>query len=61
MIYTLDYIEKEAILIAGFWDGSDDTFIDGNGDKRTQDDVDNAIELLQKLQEVKDLMKELDI
>jgi hypothetical protein len=61
MIYTLDYIQKEALLIASYWNGSDDTFIDGNGDKRTEEDVQNAEELLQKIQEVRELITELSI
>jgi hypothetical protein len=61
MIYTLDYIEKEANTIASYWNGSDESFIDGNGDSRNEEDVQNAEELLQKIQEVKELLKALSI
>ena len=61
MIYTLDYLEKEAEMIASYWNGKDDSYIDGNGDKRTEEDVENAQELLLKLRQVRDLIKELAI
>lgn len=61
MIYTLDYIEKEANLITSYWNGSDDSFIDGNGDKRSEEDVQAATELMEKIQEVKDLVNHLGL
>lgn len=61
MIYTLEWLEKEANLIAGYWNGSDEKFVDGNGDIRTEDDVNASQELLQKIIEIKELIKELGI
>ena len=60
-IYTLDYIEKEATLISGYWNGSDARFTDGSGEVRTEEDVQAAEELLVKIKEVKELLKELGI
>lgn len=61
MIYTLDWVEKEAKEIIGYWNGSDDKFVDGNGDTRTEGDVNAAEELLEKLADVRELIKELSI
>lgn len=61
MIYTLDWIEKEAELISGYWNGSDERFVDGNGDARTEDDVDLAQDLQAKIKEVRELMGDLGI
>jgi hypothetical protein len=61
MIYTLEWIKKEANLISGYWNGSDESFIDGNGDSRTEEDVNAAQELLKKIEEVEALVKELGI
>jgi len=61
MIYTLEWLEKEANDIAGYWNGSDGTFVDGNGEVRTEEDAAAALELLQKLTEVKQLIEELGI
>lgn len=61
MIYTLEWLEKEANLIAGHWNGSDEKFVDGSGEVRTEDDVVAAEELLTKITEIKELIKELGI
>jgi hypothetical protein len=61
MIYTLDWLKKEAEMISGHWNGSDDRYIDGNGDPRTEEDAAAASELLDKLTEVKQLIEELGI
>lgn len=60
-IYTLEWLEKEAEGISGHWNGSDEKYIDHDGDVRTQEDAAAAEELLQKLTEVKQLIKELGI
>ena len=60
-IYTLDYIEKEAELIAGHWNGSDERFVDGTGEARTDEEAQTASELLEKLEEVKGLLQVLNI
>jgi hypothetical protein len=61
MIYTLDWLQKEAETISGHWNGSDDRYIDGNGDSRTEDDAAAANELLEKITEVRQLIEELGI
>lgn len=61
MIYTLEWLEKEANNISGYWNGSDNKFVDGNGEVRTEEDAAAASELLQKLTEVKQLIEELGI
>lgn len=61
MIYTLEWLEKEADLITGYWNGSDERFVDGRGEVRTEDDVNAAEELLTKIVEIKELIKELGI
>lgn len=60
-IYTLEYLKKEAELISGYWNGSDEQYLDGNGDVRTEDDVQAATELLEKISEIEELVKELSI
>jgi hypothetical protein len=60
-IYTLEWIEREANLITGYWNGNDDRFIDGNGDPRHAEEAMAANELLQKLTEVKELIMELSL
>jgi len=61
MIYTLEWLEKEADLITGHWNGGDERFVDGSGEVRTEDDVNAAEELLTKIVEIKELIKELGI
>lgn len=61
MIYTLQYIKEEAEDIAGHWNGSDEKFVDGNGDLRNDEDAEMAVELLDKVKEVEELMKALGI
>ncbi len=60
-IYTLDWIKQEALLVSGYWNGSDHKYIDGCGETRTEEDAEAARELLDKLKEVEDLIKELGI
>jgi len=61
MIYTLEYLEKEANLISGYWNGSDYRFVDGSGEVRDEEDVNFAEDLLKAVQEVKLLAKTLSI
>jgi hypothetical protein len=61
IIYTIEHIRKEAELISGYWNGSDEKYVDGNGDVRTEDDVNAAQELLEKIGEVEKLCEELGI
>lgn len=60
-IYTLEWIKREAELISGYWNGTDKKFVDGNGEVRTEEDVDTANELIDKIHEVQELIKELGI
>lgn len=60
-IYTLEYIKKEAQLIAGHWNGESERFVDGNGEPRTEDEAHAASELLDKIAEVEVLLAELGI
>lgn len=61
MIYTLEYIKKEAEGVASYWNGSDDKFVDSSGDVRTEDDVNTAEEIIEKVEELEHLIKELGI
>ena len=61
IIYTLDYIKASADDIAGYWNGSDERFIGGDGDSHTDDEAQTAIELLEKIKEVEELISLLDI
>ena len=61
MIYTLDWVGKEAGMISSYWNGKDTRYIDGNGDPRTEDDAMAAEELLSKIKEVRALMEHLKI
>lgn len=60
MIYTIDYIRKEATAIASAWNGSDEKF-SHEGEIFTDDDAQNAVELINKLREVEELMQSLNI
>lgn len=60
-IYTLEYLEKEAELIAGYWNGSDDRFVDGSGEPRDAEEAEMANDLLNHLEQVKALAKALSI
>ena len=60
-IYTLEYLEKEATDIAGYWNGSDERFIDGSGEPRHAEEAIAASELLEKIVEVRKLITELSI
>ena len=61
MIYTLDYIKTEANLIASYWNGSDEKFVDGSGEPRTDEEAETASDLLEKVKEVEELIKTLGI
>ena len=60
-IYTLDWLEKEANLITGHWNGSDERFVDGSGELRTEDDENVAEEFLERIAQVRDLAKQLGL
>lgn len=60
-IYTLDWVKHEAYLIWSYWNGSDEKFIDGNGEERTQEEAEAAHNLLESLREVGSLIEELKI
>jgi len=59
MIYTLEWLQKEAEGIVGHWNGSDEHFIDAGGERRSEEDVRAAEELLQKVKEIHALREEL--
>jgi hypothetical protein len=59
-IYTLDWLEKEALGISGSWNGKDDTFM-YDGDLYPAEQADTAKELLEKIDEVRDLIKTLSL
>lgn len=61
MIYTLDFLKKEAELIAGHWNGESERYTDGNGDIRTEEEAQAASELMETLKQVEELVKELGI
>lgn len=61
MIYTLDWLTKEAELIAGHWNGSDEKFMDGSGEPRTDEEAETAVELLDKIKEVEALTEALGL
>jgi hypothetical protein len=61
MIYTLEYLKKEAEGIVGHWNGSDERFIDASGEARTEEDAQAAQELLEKIKEVEELIEELSL
>jgi len=60
-IYTLDWIKKEAEEIAGHWNGSDEQFVDGTGTLRLDEEAQTAVELLDKIKEVEELLSALSI
>ena len=60
MIYTLDYIEKEARNIQGAWNGEDDRFM-YDGEMLPMEYVDIAKELEEKIAEVRELITALSI
>lgn len=61
MIHTLSYLQQEATLIAGYWDGRDERFIDGNGTARSDEDAVMARDLLEKIKEIEAMVKTLGI
>lgn len=60
-IHTLSYLQQEATLIAGHWNGSDERFIDGNGTARSDEDAMMAQDLLEKITEIEEMVKTLGI
>jgi hypothetical protein len=56
---TIEQIKTAANDIIGHWNGSDDSFIDGNGEARTEDDVATAEEILDLCKELEELYKAL--
>lgn len=60
MIYTLEWIRREAKGIASSWNGQDKTFLYEDREY-SEEDADVAVELLGKLEEVDELIKELKI
>lgn len=60
-IYTLEYITREAEAIAGHWNGSDERFMDGNGDNRTDEEAMIAGEIIEMVQELKTKIIQLSI
>ena len=61
MIYTLEYLQREADAIVRSWNGSDERFTDSNGDTRTEDDVRLAEELMERIDEIDEIIKALNI
>jgi hypothetical protein len=59
MIYTLEWIKKEAEGIAGHWNGESERFIDASGDSRTDEEAQVASELLDKIKEVEEMIEQL--
>lgn len=60
-IYTLDFIREQAKDIASHWDGKKVGFVDGNGTPRTESDAHVANNLLNTLDEVEQMLKDLNI
>lgn len=60
MIYTIDYLKKEAEGIIGSWNGSDEKWTH-EGDFMTEEDVNLADDLLDKIKEVEELASELHL
>ncbi len=57
---SLEWIKKEAEGIAGSWNGEDDSFM-YDGDSFRAEHAGTALELLEKIKEVEELVKELGI
>jgi hypothetical protein len=60
MIYTLDYLEKQAQGIQSAWNGEDDRFM-YEGEMLPVEYVDRAKELEKRLQQVRDLIMDLSL
>lgn len=60
MVYTLEYLKKEAEQIAGDWNGEDERFVSG-GETFFAEHAQVATELLEKIKEIKVLATELGI
>lgn len=60
-IYTLEYLEAEASAILSAWNGEDAQFIDAHGETRTEDDVYHAKDMLNYIDSIKTICKELKI
>lgn len=61
MIYTLEYIKKEAENIASYWNGKDETFIGGDGEIHTDEQAQVADDLLKQIAEVEATVAELNL
>ena len=61
MILTLSYIKEEAEKIASHWNGSDESFVGGDGEVYSDDDAETALELLTKIEEIEMLVEALNI
>lgn len=61
IIYTLDWVKKEADIIGSYWNGKDAKYIDGNGDERTPEEADLAAAILERVKELEELITELGI
>jgi hypothetical protein len=61
MIYTLDWLKTEAEGITGHWNGEDAKYIDASGEVRSEENAKTADELLEKIEEIEDLIKELGL
>jgi len=61
MIYTLGFLKEEAESIAGHWNGEDARFIDASGEVRSEEDVQNANDLLENIENIENIIKELGI
>lgn len=59
-IYTIEWLKREAKSIYSAWNGQDSTFI-YEGDIYPAEQADTAKELLEKLEEVEALIKELSL
>lgn len=60
MIYTLDYIFKEAGAIAECWNGSDERFM-CDGDIFTDEDAQVANDIMETIKELRGMMNRLNI
>lgn len=57
----LDKLIEELEEISTYWNGEDDTFIGGDGEIHHEEQAQMANEAVEKLNEVKELLDELDI
>lgn len=55
-ILTLDFIKQHCEGISGYWNGSDERFIDADGHDRHEEDAEIANDILEKVKEVEELL-----